>query len=156
MPAIPMAQMYFESIWKWTLKFELRKKANLFGNAVLHTSHQQCRAQRHRQLCYGLPLTKLGNIFSAFLAQINILTCHFYIREMHQQSEDNLKTLPLLWKYLFRVWKNVHGTEWRVGGGVSSGATWEAISVNETLSPPPGEQTSAEIHQEAPPQRTSR
>lgn len=40
--------------------------------------------------------------------------------------------------------------------GGSSEATWEDISVNETLGPSPREWTSAEIRQQAPPQCTSR
>jgi len=50
------------------VSFELRKKADPSGTAVLCTSHQQCRAQEHRTLHYGLTkLTKLGSVSSTFL-----------------------------------------------------------------------------------------
>lgn len=88
--------------------------------------------------------------FPHFLIRKNILTCHFYIRERHHQTEDNLKTIPLFGNTFFMF------------GKISTGNSrdgWEGLGDPQRLlkrslvsKSPSGGQTSAEKHQEAPSQ----
>ena len=154
-----MAQMYFENIWKWILKWfhlnsgrrqtlrGLQCCAPVTSNAERRsTGHSTTDWQNWQNWEVFLPHFFLGT---------NILACHFYINEMHQQGEDNLKTLTLFGNISFMFGEIPNRLSGECCGG-SLGATWEVISVNETWSPLPEEQTSTEVHQEASPKRTSR